>query len=66
MEDVKLYLPIIIPVVALNLVLIIVSLRDLIKHPKRGTGQTLLWAVVIFCIQIFGPIAYLTFGRDKR
>lgn len=66
MGDIELYLPVIIPFVIINLVLVVVSLRHLIKHPKQVRGPIILWVLVIIFIQVLGSVAFLTFGREQR
>ena len=40
-------LPILIPIVALELILMIVALVKLFKHPEEVKGSMLVWALVI-------------------
>ena len=41
----------------------IIALLDLVKR-ERTRGPKWIWALVIVVINIFGPIAYLLFGRQ--
>ncbi|MBC8079239.1 MAG: PLDc_N domain-containing protein [Gorillibacterium sp.] len=53
-----------IPVIAIELILIIVAIIDLIRIDKsRVKGAKWVWAFVIIGIQMFGPIAYFVAGR---
>ncbi len=52
-----------IPVVIIELGLMIIALRDLVKR-ERTRGPKWLWALVIVVLNILGPIAYLLFGRE--
>jgi uncharacterized membrane protein YhaH (DUF805 family) len=52
-----------IPVVIIELGLLIIALLDLVKR-ERTRGPKWVWALVIIFINIFGPIAYLLFGRQ--
>ena len=56
-------IPLLIPVVIIELGLMIIALLDLIKR-ERTRGPKWVWALVIIVINIFGPIAYLLFGRQ--
>mgnify|MGYP001767072416 CR=1 FL=1 len=58
-------LPILIPIVALELILMIVALVKLFKHPEEVKGSMLVWALVIVFFNIIGPVAFLIFGRKK-
>jgi hypothetical protein len=56
-------IPLLIPVVIIELGLMIIALLDLVKR-ERTRGPKWVWALVIVIINIFGPIAYLLFGRQ--
>ncbi|MGG6849341.1 UNVERIFIED_CONTAM: PLDc_N domain-containing protein [Streptococcus canis] len=55
---------IILPILVINIILVIVSLRDLFKNETCKFGNRIFWMCVILFIQIVGPIVYLLFGRD--
>ena len=57
-------IPLLIPVVIIELGLMIIALLDLVKR-ERTRGPKWAWALVIVVINIFGPIAYLLFGRQE-
>jgi hypothetical protein len=62
--DIGALLPVIVPVVIVQLVLIVIALRDLVRDDRRVRGgNKWLWAVVIFLFGILGPLVYLTVGR---
>jgi hypothetical protein len=58
------YLPLLIPIVLLELGLMIFAMVDLIRR-ERTKGPKWLWAILILCVQLFGPIAYLLVGREE-
>jgi hypothetical protein len=51
------------PLVLIQLALITVALRDLIKRKRVTGGNKLVWGLVIVLIHYIGPILYLTIGR---
>lgn len=57
-------IPLLIPILLLQIVLIVIALRDLIgrQHTK---GPKWAWALVIVLINLFGPIIYLLVGREE-
>jgi len=57
-------IPLLIPVIIIELGLMIIALLDLVKR-ERTRGPKWAWALVIVVINIFGPIAYLLFGRQE-
>jgi hypothetical protein len=60
-------LPLLIPVIALQLALMALALRDLLREERRVRGGNKgLWALVIVFGQLLGPLAYLAFGRVEE
>ncbi|HEX5395654.1 MAG TPA: PLD nuclease N-terminal domain-containing protein [Candidatus Limnocylindria bacterium] len=58
-------LPLILPLLALQLILIGVSLWDLTRAERRVKGgKKWIWAVVIVFGQLIGPLVYLFLGRE--
>jgi hypothetical protein len=58
-------LPLILPLLALQLILIGVSLWDLTRAERRVKGgNKWIWAVVIVFGQLIGPLVYLFLGRE--
>ncbi len=62
---IKQYLPLLIPVVLIELGLLITALVDLIRRPHTR-GPKWLWAVVIVLVNIIGPIVYFVAGRKEE
>ncbi len=56
------------PLLALQLVLMFLGLRDLIRRkPEELTGSSKwLWGVIIVVINTLGPLAYFAFGRKRE
>lgn len=63
-EIIKQWLPLLIPVVILELGLMIAALVDLIKREKTK-GPKWVWTLVIVLVNLFGPIVYFLVGRDE-
>ena len=61
---IKQWLPLLIPVMILELGLMIAALVDLIKREKTK-GPKWVWVLVIVFINLFGPIVYFLAGRDE-
>ena len=58
-------LPLLIPLIALQLALLAVGLFDLTRPERRVRGgNKLVWGAVIVLIQFFGPLVYFLFGRE--
>jgi hypothetical protein len=58
-------LPLIVPLIALQLALMAVGLFDLTRPDRRVKGgNKLIWGLVIAFVQFFGPLIYFLFGRE--
>lgn len=53
------------PFIIIQVILLITALVDLIKRPKT-LGPKWLWAIIIICINIIGPILYFIIGRKEN
>ena len=62
MEIIRQYLPLLIPVVLIELGLMVTALVDLIRRPQTH-GPKWVWALVIILINFIGPIIYFVAGR---
>ncbi len=58
------YLPLLIPILLLQLGLMIAALVDVIKR-DRTRGPKWVWIIVVVCFNLIGPIAYFIFGRNE-
>ena len=58
-------LPLLIPVLIIQLILLSVALYDLVKQPTTR-GPKWMWALIIIFIQLIGPILYLVLGRKEE
>lgn len=66
MEFIREYLPILIPIVVLEIGLMIYALIHILKHNKFKFGNKVMWIVVVVLIQIIGPVFYLMIGKDDE
>lgn len=60
----KQWLPLLIPVIILELGLMVAALVDLVKREKTK-GPKWVWILVIVFVNLFGPIVYFQVGRDE-
>ncbi len=65
MEVIKQYLPLLIPVVLIELGLMIAALVDLIRRTQTR-GPKWAWVLVIVLINFIGPIVYFVAGRKEE
>jgi hypothetical protein len=57
------YIPLLIPVLVLQLGLMVFALIDLNKRTATR-GPKWVWVLVIVLVNLFGPLIYLLFGRQ--
>jgi hypothetical protein len=55
------------PLILIELALIVIALRDLLRPERRVRGDSkLMWGLLIIFIGLLGPILYLTVGRQEE
>jgi phospholipase D-like protein len=65
--DQTLIILLLLPILVIELVLIVVALRDLHRPERRVRGDSkLMWGLLIVFIGMLGPILYLTVGREQE
>lgn len=52
------------PLIIIQLLLAIIALVDLVKI-ERTNGPKWLWVLIIFFINMIGPVIYFIFGRKN-
>lgn len=65
LPDIMEYLPIIIPLLLLQITLMITALLHLVKNDRLDRNNKIVWALVIIFVNLIGPILYLIFGRKE-
>ena len=58
-------LPIFIPLVLLELILVIAAVQHVLKHPHYRFGNRAVWLLIVILIQIIGPVIYFVFGKEE-
>ena len=57
----------VLPILIVEIALIVVALRDLLRPERRVRGDSkLLWGLLIVFIGLLGPIVYLAVGREEE
>lgn len=64
MAIIQQYLPLLIPIVLLELGLLVAALIDISKREKTK-GPKWVWVLVVIFFNLLGPIAYFLFGREE-
>ncbi len=65
MNDIMEYLPILLPLIIINLTLSITALVHVLRHKKYRFGNRMLWIILCF-VQIIGPVLYFTIGKGEE
>jgi predicted cobalt transporter CbtA len=58
-------LPIILPVIAIGMILVLIALIDLYRN-RKTRKNVLLWTLIIIFANTIGPILYFVIGRKDR
>jgi drug/metabolite transporter (DMT)-like permease len=58
------YLPLLVPLIVIQLALMIVALVDILRREKTR-GPKWLWIAVVVLGEMIGPILYFVIGRDE-
>ena len=66
MKELMEYLPVLLPVLAIQFVLMITALVHVLRHPHYRFGNKVIWVLVVVFIQIIGPVVYFAFGRGEE
>jgi hypothetical protein len=65
MDAIRDYLPLLIPVLLIQLGLMAVALWDLLHQPATR-GPRWAWLIIVIFVNIIGPILYFTLGREEQ
>lgn len=58
-------LPLIIPLIVIQLGLLIAALIDLVKR-EQTRGPKWMWVIIIVVVNMIGPILYFIIGRQEE
>ena len=65
MEELRSYIPLLIPFLVIEVGLLVIALVDLIRRDQVRHLPKWAWAVIIIVINFIGPIVYLLLGREE-
>lgn len=58
-------LPFLIPLIVVELILLIVTLRHILTHDNYKRGNRTLWIIIVIVgMQFIGPILYFLLGKE--
>ena len=59
-------LPLLVPVLLIDIALAVAAVRHILRHPRYRFGNKTIWLVIVVFFLLFGPIIYFVFGRGGR
>lgn len=59
-------IPILIPIFIIDFLLALAALIHVLKHPRYRFGNRVMWAIIVVCLLLIGPIVYFAFGRGDE
>jgi hypothetical protein len=66
MSDTQIVL-LLLPVIVIQLGLLVLALRDLLRPERHVRGDSkLMWGLIIVLVSLLGPILYFAVGREDR
>ena len=65
MEELRSYIPLLIPLIIIELALLIIALVDLIRREQVKHFPKWVWVLIIVLLNFLGSIAYLILGREE-
>lgn len=60
------YLPILLPLVLLEVIIMLFALVHIIRHPHVKRGDRVVWILLIIFVQFIGPISYFLIGKGDE
>lgn len=58
-------LPILIPLIVVQVAYGLIALIHVLRHPHYRFGNKIMWAFFVMFVNIFGPIIYFVFGKGE-
>ena len=66
MNNLNEILPFLIPLIIIELILLIVTLRHILTHTNYKYGNRTIWLLVtIIGMNLIGPVFYFLFGKEE-
>ncbi len=66
LEQIKEYLPFIIPILIVQFGLMTAALVHILRHKNYRIGNRIVWIVISVLVNTIGPILYFTIGKGEE
>jgi len=57
------YLPVLIPLVVIQVGLMVAALIHIFTHKRYRFGNRIIWVIIVVVVNTIGPIVYFVLGR---
>jgi hypothetical protein len=64
-DELRSYIPLLIPLLIIELTLLVIALVDLFRREQVRYFPKWAWGVIIIIFNIIGPVIYLIIGREE-
>ncbi|MEE0462614.1 PLD nuclease N-terminal domain-containing protein [Blautia hydrogenotrophica] len=58
-------LPLLIPILLIDIALAVGAVRHILRHPCYRFGNKTMWLVIAIVLLLFGPLIYFAFGKGE-
>lgn len=59
-------LPLLIPMVLMDIALAAAAVVHIIRHPHYRFGNKFIWLIIAVILLFFGPVIYFVFGKGQE
>lgn len=59
-------LPLLTPILLLDLALAAAAVVHILRHPHYRFGNKMMWLVIAIILLLFGPVIYFVFGKGQE
>lgn len=59
-------LPLLIPILVLDIALAVAAIRHILRHPHYRFGNKTMWLIIVIALLLFGPVLYFVLGKEEN
>lgn len=59
-------LPLLIPILVLDIALAVAAVRHILRHPNYRFGNKTMWLIIVIALLLFGPVLYFVLGKEEN
>lgn len=59
-------LPLLVPVLLIDIALALAAVKHILRHPRYRFGNRAMWLLIVVFLLLFGPIIYFVFGKGEN